>query len=136
MHGIRLIRNGWVIGIVLALYSAALWGGFVRTYEAVIDLQRLARSPDHPEPERVVRLYETIARSRLKRTNLETFVTLGEVLERAGQWNQAVTIWQWAAAAVPEDDGLRWRLALALHNAGRYTEAETYFAALLREDAR
>jgi len=135
VNGIALIRHRWIAGAALLLYGAVLWGGFQRIYRAEIELQRLARAPEAPNPERTDHVYRAIMRSPVRRTNLEIFVALGDLLERAGRWNEAVLVWQQTAAAAPEDRGFRWRLALALHNAGRYAEAERYFAELLGKGA-
>ena len=132
-NGIQLIRNGWFIGAVGLLYGVAVWGGFQWIYTAEIELERLTQTVEAPDPARAIRVYEEIARSRVRRSDLETFVMLGEVLERAGQGNEALDVWRRVVAAVPEEGGLRLRLALTLYNAGRYAEAEPYFAALLRE---
>ena len=132
-NGIQLIKNGWFIGAVGLLYGVAVWGGFQWIYTAEIELERLTQAVEAPDPARAIRVYEEIARSRVRRSDLETFVTLGEVLERAGQGNEALDVWRRVVAAVPEEGGLRLRLALTLYNAGRYAEAEPYFAALLRE---
>lgn len=132
-NGIQLVRNGWFIGAVGLLYGVAVWGGFQWIYTAEIELERLTQAVEAPDPARAIRVYEEIARSRVRRSDLETFVTLGEVLERAGQGNEALDVWRRVVAAVPEEGGLRLRLALTLYNAGRYAEAEPYFAALLRE---
>lgn len=136
MNAIRFIRNRWVIGVVLALYGAILWGGFQRIYGGEIELQRLAHAPETPNPEQAMRAYETISRSRVTRTNLETYVALGDLLERTQRWNEAARIWRRVAAAAPEQEWPRGRLTVALHNAGRYDEAETHFVELLREGAK
>jgi tetratricopeptide (TPR) repeat protein len=133
MSGMRLIRNGWFIGIIGLLYGTAAWGGFQWIYGAEIELERLARSVEAPDPDRVMRVHERIAASRVRRDDLEPFVKLGQVLERAGRGDVALEVWRRVVAVVPEDDGLRMRLALTLHNADRYEEAEPHFAALLRE---
>lgn len=136
MNGARLIRNRWVMGVVLALYGTILWGGFHWIYGNEIELQRLARASDTPSPEQAMRAYETISHSRVTRTNLETFVALGDLLERVEHWNEAARIWRRVAAAAPEQEWPRGRLTLALHNAGRYAEAETHFVELLGEGAK
>lgn len=133
MNGMRLIRNGWFIGIIGLLYGAAVWGGFQWIYTAEIVLERLEQAVEVPDPAAIMRVYEQIAHSRVRRDDLDTFVTLGQVLERAGRADEAIEVWRRVAAAIPEDEGLRMRLALTLHNAGRYAEAEPHFAALLRE---
>ncbi|MCZ7625636.1 MAG: hypothetical protein C3F12_05545 [Candidatus Methylomirabilota bacterium] len=135
MNGTSLISNRWVVGVALLLYGALLWGGFQWIYRAEIELQRLAHATETPNPERTGRVYEAIMRSPVKRTNLETFVALGDLLERTERWNEAILVWRHTVAVAPENHGFRWRLALALHNAGRYTEAERYFAELLGEEA-
>lgn len=133
MNGIQLIRNGWFIGAVGLLWGGAVWGGFQWIYTAEIVLERLEQAVEAPDPAAAMRVYEQIARSRVRRDDLDSFVKLGQVLERAGRADEAIEVWRRVAAAIPEDEGLRMRLALTLHNAGRYSEAELHFAALLRE---
>lgn len=133
MNGMQLIRNGWFIGAVGLLWGGAVWSDFQWLYRAEIELERLARAVEAPNPARAMRVYEQIAYSRARRDDLDTFVTLGQVLERAGRADEAIKVWRRVVAVVPEDEGLRMRLALTLHNAGRYGEAEPHFAALLRE---
>ena len=133
MNGIQLIRNGWFIGTIGLLYGAAVWGGFQWIYAAEIVLERLEQAVEAPDPAAAMRVYEQIARSRVRRDDLDSFVKLGQVLERAERADEAIEVWRRVAAAIPEDEGLRMRLALTLHNAGRYAEAEPHFAALLRE---
>jgi len=133
MNGIQLIRNGWVVGVAGLLYGAAVWGGFQWIYTAEIVLERLEQAVEAPDPAAAMRVHEQIARSRVRRDALDSFVKLGQVLERAGRRDAAIEIWRRVVAVVPEDEGLRMRLALTLHNAGRYAEAEPHFAALLRE---
>ncbi len=133
MNSIQLIRNGWFIGTIGLLYGAAVWSGFQWIYTAEIVLERLEQAVEAPDPAAAMRVYEQIARSRVRRDDLDSFVKLGQVLERAGRADEAIEVWRRVAAAIPEDEGLRMRLALTLHNAGRYAEAELHFAALLRE---
>ncbi len=133
MNGMQLIRNGWFIGAVGLLWGGAVWGDFQWLYTAEIELERLARAVEAPDPVRAIRVYEQIAHSRARRDDLDTFVTLGQVLERSGRADEAIEVWRRVVVAIPEDEGLRLRLALTLHNAGRYAEAEPHFAALLRE---
>ena len=133
MNGIQLIRKGWFIGVVGLLYGAAVWGGFQWIYTAEIVLERLEQAVEAPDPAAAMRVYEQIARSRVRRDDLDSFVKLGQVLERAGRRVAALDIWRRVVAVVPEDEGLRMRLALTLYNGGRYAEAEPHFAALLRE---
>jgi tetratricopeptide (TPR) repeat protein len=133
MNGIQLIRNGWFIGTIGLLYGAAVWGGFQWIYTAEIVLERLEQAVEAPDPAAAMRVYEQIARSRVRRDDLDSFVKLGQVLERAGRRVAALDIWRRVVAVVPEDEGLRMRLALTLYNGGRYAEAEPHFAALLRE---
>jgi len=135
MNAIELIKNRWAMSLVACIYAAVLWGGFQWIYRHEIELQRLARAPETPSPERTIRVYEALMRSPVKRTTLETFVVLGDFLERTDRWHEAVLVWQRTAAVAPEDQGFTWRIALALHKAGRYTEAERYFAELLGEGA-
>ena len=133
MNGIQLIRKGWFIGVVGLLYGAAVWGGFQWIYTAEIVLERLEQAVEAPDPAAAMRVYEQIARSRVRRDDLDSFVKLGQVLERAGRRVAALDIWRRVVAVVPEDEGLRMRLALTLYNGDRYAEAEPHFAALLRE---
>lgn len=133
MNGIQLIRNGWVIGVAGLLYGAAVWGGFQWIYTAEIVLERLEQAVEAPDPAAAMRVHEQIARSRVRRDALDSFVKLGQVLERAGRRDAALEIWRRVVAVVPEDEGLRMRLALTLYNGGLYAEAEPHFAALLRE---
>lgn len=133
MNGIQLIRSGWFIGTIGLLYGAAVWGGFQWIYTAEIVLERLEQAVEAPDPAAAMRVYEQIARSRVRRDDLDSFVKLGQVLERAGRRVAALDIWRRVVAVVPEDEGLRMRLALTLYNGGRYAEAEPHFAALLRE---
>lgn len=133
MNGIRLIRNGWFVGVAGLLYGVAVWGSFQWIYTTEIVLERLEQAVEAPDPAAVMRVYEQIARSRVRRDDLDSFVKLGQVLERAERRDAAIEIWRRVVAVVPEDEGLRMRLALTLHNAGRYAEAEPHFAALLRE---
>jgi len=133
MTGIQLIRKGWFIGAVGLLWGAAVWVGFQWLHTAEIELERLARAMEAPDPARAMRVYEQIARSRVRRDDLESFVKLGQVLERAGRGDAALEVWRRVVAALPEDEGLRTRLVLTLYHAGRYAEAEAHFATLLRE---
>jgi len=133
LNGIQLIRNGWFVGVIGLVYSAAVWGGFQWTYTAEIELERLEQAVEAPAPAAALRVYADVARSRVRRSDLETFVRLGQVLERAGQADEAIEVWRRVVATIPEDDGLRLRLALALHHAGRYADAEPHFALLLKE---
>lgn len=132
-NGMQLIRNGWFIGAIGLLYGTAVWGGFQWIYTAEIELERLEQAVEAPDSARTMRVYEQIIHSQARRDDLDTFVTLGQILERAGRADEAIEVWRRVAAAIPEDEGLRLRLALTLHNAGRYGEAEPHFAALLRE---
>lgn len=131
MTGIQLIRKGWFIGAVGLLWGGAVWGGFQWLYTAEIELERLARAVEAPDPARAMRVYEQIARSRVRRDDLESFVKLGQVLERAGRGDAAIEVWRRVVAVVHEDEGLRTRLVLRLYHAGRYAEAEAHFVTTL-----
>src|SRR5574337_1137408 len=100
MNGMQLIRNGWFIGVIGLLYGTAIWGGFQWIYTAEIELERLARVTEAPDPEKAMRVHERIARSRVRRDDLESFVKLGQVLERAGRGDVALEVWRRVVAVV------------------------------------
>jgi len=133
LNGIQLIKNKWIVSVAGLLWGAIIWGGFQWLYTTEIELERLALTVKTPDPVRTMHIYEQIARSRVRQDNLETFIKLGEVLERAEQGNTAIEVWRHIVTVIPEDTGLRTRLALSLHNTHHYTEAEAHFAILLQE---
>lgn len=132
MNAIELIKNRWAMSLVACIYAAVLWGGFQWIYRHEIELQRLAQA-ETPNLLRTMRMYRALSSAPVQRTNLDTFVTLGDLLERVKRWDEAAVAWHRILDVIPEQRWPRQRLALALHNGRRYAEAEPYFTQLLYE---
>ena len=57
---------------------------------------------------------------------------IGAAREQAATWKNGRTLWQHAAAIAPQSYGVRFRLALALHDAGDYAAAIPHYEYALR----
>lgn len=134
-YPIRLIRNKLFLIPFFLFYSWVLWMLFQITYDNEILLNRLyksKRSPDYSKE--AIRLYRGMMSQELTRRRIGSFYRLIEVLERAERKEEIVTVLEKMFRLMPEDEYLRSSLAIALHNAGRYLEAEEHFIKLLKED--
>lgn len=118
------------------LWAISVWGAFTWFYSTDIALERIARASTTPDPVIAQYLYHQMAPLQVHRYDIESFAKLGEVLDRANTTDAALDIWRRVVATVPDNRGLRLRLALTLHRTGRYIEAEYHFSTLLGDSPR
>jgi tetratricopeptide (TPR) repeat protein len=76
-------------------------------------------------------LYRDVITSGSNGRDPQLLSLLAEILVKTGRREEAIRIWDDLVGRTPEDRGLRFRLAVALHNQGKYLEAEKHFGVLL-----
>ncbi len=136
MNVIALIRNRWFLVGFGVVYVTVLWGAFQRIYRTEIVLDRLYSSESTPNPDVALESYRDMTDAGPPRPrNARWFYRLAEVLTRAGKDDEAIEVWDRLVALRPHDRSLNARLALDLHNAERYGEAEQYFRELLQRQS-
>jgi len=130
---IKLLRNKWFLIIFTLSYFGFLWLVFQSLYVKEIYLQRMYKSTGTPDPVKAMELYSRMMKSGPKKNEMDSFFRLVNVLERAGKKEEAIRVLNQIIELKPEDEGTRLRLAVALHNVGKYLEAERHFIILLKE---
>ena len=133
MSLVRLIRTRWFHLAFWPCFLGLVWLAFTQRHHDEILVARLAREPRAPDAATVLALNERLKATPVRRSNVWVFETLAALLERAGSAEAATEVLHRAVKAVPENDRIRLRYALALHHAGRYTDAEREFDRLLKE---
>ncbi len=134
MNGIRLIRNRWFILLFSLLFFGILWGSFQWMYREQILVQQLYRGGQRPDHRAAMMLYREMMESGTNHRDAKSLALLAEVLVRAGKREEAIRVWGRSVSEMPEDRGVRLRLAVALYNQGKYLEAEKHFVVLLKGD--
>lgn len=133
MRSIRLLHNKWFVAFALLVFSGILWGSFQWVYGEQILLQRLYKGLTAPDEGVALAFYRRMMESGTTQKNAESLSLVAEVLVKAGRRDEAIKIWEHLVAQAPDDRKARLRLAVALHNQGKYLEAEKHFDVLLRE---
>lgn len=134
MNGIRLIRNRWFILLFSLMLVGILWGSFQWMYREQILLQKLYTGRQRPDQAAAMMLYQEMMESGTNHRDRKSLARLAEILVRAGKGEEAIRVWGRLVSQMPEDRGVRLRLAVALHNQRKYLEAEKHFVVLLKGD--
>ncbi|MFQ5842756.1 MAG: tetratricopeptide repeat protein [Thermodesulfobacteriota bacterium] len=131
MNGIELIRNKWIILFCALMLFGILWGSFQWMYREQILLHKLYAGRQRPDQAAAMMLYREMMESGTNHGDRKSLARLAEILVRGGKGEEAIRVWGRLVSQMPEDRGLRFRLAVALHNQGKYLEAEKHFDVLL-----
>lgn len=132
MIGIRFIRNKWLMMFFALMFFGLLWGSFQWVYRREILLRRLYYSGTLHDQKVALTLYEDVMESGFTQRDPKSLSLLAEILAKMGKKEEAIRIWDRLVSQLPEDRAARFRLAVALHNHGKYLEAEKHFNVLLR----
>ena len=131
--GIALLRNRWMLLIMIGGYLVLIWGVFVLVNHEDIVRADLLRSPTTLKQPDVMDMYEAFERQAEWIQDDVMLMRLTEALIHQGKKREAREVSQQLLLSNPEDHVLRFQVALALHNAGLYEEAEVHFSILLEE---
>lgn len=134
MNAIGFIRKRWLVLLFSVIFFGMLWGSFQWMYREQILLQQLYKSGTLPDQRVAMTLYREMVVSGTIHSDTNSLSLLAEVLARAEKREEAIRVWNRLVSQMPEDRGLRLRLAVALHNQGKYLEAEKHFVVLLKGD--
>lgn len=132
MNSIRLIRNRWFILFFSLMFFGILWGSFQWMYREQILLQKLYTGGQRPDQRAAMLLYREMMESGTNHRDTKSLARLADILVRAGKGDEAIRVWGRLVSQMPEERGVRLRLAVALHNQGKYLEAEKHFVVLLK----
>jgi len=132
MNGIELVRNRWFMLFCAVTFFGILWGSFQWVYRDQIFLRRLYNGGTLRDQHAALMLYRDVMESGSSSRDPQLLSQLAEILVKTGRREEAIRIWDQLVGQRPEDRGLRFRLAVALHNQGKYLEAEKHFGVLLR----
>ena len=132
MNGIELIRNKWFALFCAVTFFGILWGSFQWIYRDQIVLRKLYNGGTLRDQHVALMLYRDIMESGSDSKDARLLSLLAETLVKGGRRDQAIRIWDQLVRRTPEDRELRFRLAVALHNQGKYLEAEKHFDVLLQ----
>ena len=132
MTGITLLRNKWVLGIALACYVVAIWALFITMNGKQITWAGFLNNPEMAEPQVIVELYHDIVSSE-HTVDRNRLIHLGDGLTRIGRYSEALEVQRRIYDDGPQDRAAQLQLALALHNAEQYDEAEAHYSILLKE---
>lgn len=132
MTGIIVLRNKGVLCIGLACYVVAIWALFVTMNEQDITWAGFVNNPEMTEPQVIVALYQDLVVSEHPVTR-NRLVHLSEGLARIGRYSDALEVQRRIYDDGPHNRAAHLHLALALHNAEQYEEAEAHFSMLLQE---
>ncbi len=130
---IALLRNRWVLLMGGLVYLGLIWGAFLIVNHDDIVRAELLRSPASVHKQDVMEMYESFERQEAWVQDPVMVMRLTEALVHQGKNDEARAISQSVLLKNPKDHSLRFQVALALHNAGLYEEAETHFSILLEE---
>ncbi len=130
---VSLLRNWWVIATFGALYVAGIWGVFLMVNQREIVRAELVRAPRNVSEPSVLELYGRFQEGERWPDHPSTLGYLSEALIHHGKVREADNVSQEAFRVASADRDLRFRIALALHNAGLYERAESHFSILLQE---
>lgn len=133
MNATALLRNRWFLTGFLLCYVGLLWVLFLDIYKPDILIYKLYRGEQQADQQTIMQLYQDLMSAEPTERNMISYIRLAEVLARQGRPSEASNMWNLLAAMEPKNSGLRLRLAMALHNAGKYAEADDHFAKLLKE---
>jgi predicted Zn-dependent protease len=132
MNGIELIRNRWFVLFCALMFFGILWGSFQWIYRDQIFLRKLYNSGTLRDQDVALMLYRDVMESGSDSRDPQLLSLLAEILVKTGKREEAIRMWDQLLRHTPEDRGLRFRLAVALHNQGKYLEAEKHFGVLLQ----
>ena len=132
MNGIELIRNRWFVLFCGLTCFGILWGSFQWIYREQILLQQLYNSGTLHDQKFALVLYRDVIQPGSNHRDPQLLSLLAEILVKTGKRDEAIRIWDQLVARTPADRGMRLRLAVALHNQGKYLEAERHFSVLLK----
>ncbi len=134
MDFIMLIRRRWFIAFLSISHLCIVWIVFQYIYEEEILINRLAGYREVADPSSVRTIYTRLVDSGgILRSRLQVLYRLVDVLIKAGMYDEAIEVMKRILNLAPENMEMRLRLALLLHNQGRYMEAEPHFIVLLKE---
>jgi tetratricopeptide (TPR) repeat protein len=132
MNGIELIRNKWFVLFCAVTFFGILWGSFQWIYRDQIVLRTLYNGGTLRDQHVALMLYRDVMQSGSSSRDPQSLSRLAEILVKTGRREEAIRIWEQLVGQRPEDRDLRFRLAVALHNQGKYLEAEKHFGVLLQ----
>ena len=114
-------------------YLVLIWGVFVLVNNEDIVRADLLRSPTTLQEPDVIEMYEAFEEQDEWIQDDVMLMRLTEALIHQGKTREAREVSQKLLLRNPQDHVLRFHVALALHNAGLYEEAERHFSILLQE---
>jgi len=130
---ISVLRNKWLLLCLGVVYVAVIWGVFVVVNHQEHVRGELTRSPETLQKTTVMEMYDSFKQKESWVQNKMVLLRLSEALIHQGKIRAAQEVSEEALRLDPSDHELRLQLALALHNAGYYEEAESHFTILLQE---
>ncbi len=130
---LMLLKSRWFLMIMVSCYLLLIWGVFVVVNHEEIVQASLLRSPTNVPSKDVMELYGGFQRQAAWTRDDVMLMRLAEALIHQGHIPEARQVSLALLARNPEDRALRFQVALALHNAGLYEEAEPHFSILLEE---
>ena len=130
---IAFLRNRWVLLIGGLVYMGLIWSIFLVVNHQEIVRAELLRSPTSVPKQEVMEMYEAFGRQEAWAQDDVMLMRLTEALVHQGKNEEAGEISQGLLLKNPKDHSLRFQVALGLHNAGLYEEAESHFSILLEE---
>lgn len=130
---IALLRNKWVLLIGGLVYMGLIWSIFLVVNHHEIVQGELHRSPTTLDEQSVMEMYKAFQQQDAQIHDELSLLKLTEALIHQGKLQEAQEVSHGLLVQEPTDQSLRFQLALALHNAGLYEEAESHFSILLEE---
>jgi len=130
---IALLGNRWILLVGGLVYLGLVWSVFLVVNHQEIVHGELHRSPTTVDPNAVMEMYEAFQKKEEWIHEQRSLLKLMEALLHQGKVGKAQEVSQYVLAKQPMDQNIRFHVALAWHNAGRYEEAEVHFSILLEE---
>lgn len=130
---IALLRNKWVLLIGGLVYMGLIWSIFLIVNHQAIVHGDLHRSSATLDEQSVMEMYEAFNKQDAWIHDELSLLRLTEALIHRGKVQEAQEVSQSLLGATSMDPSIRFQVALALHNAGLYEEAEFHFSILLEE---
>jgi Flp pilus assembly protein TadD len=132
---VTLLHHRGFLALFACSYVVALWFAFLWFHNDEIAIRRWFNGElpiDHEQAAVVAQHWMDID---LTERHSRLLGQLADVLLRSGNADQGIRILERLVTAKPGDAALRMHLALILHQAGRFQDAERHFGILLEENA-
>ncbi len=130
---VSLLRNGWAMVFAGTVYVTGIWGIFLVVNQKELVRAELVRAPESVDEQALMELYALFQEGERWPDNRLTLGYLSEALIHHGRVQEATMVSQEAFRWLSSHRPMRFRLALAFHNAGLYEQAESHFSILLEE---